>query len=86
MNLGSAHEPRMVHVSAELDQEFRSDFHRLLSSCKDVFAWSYTDMRGVDPPFYQHKIVLHQDAVPVRQQRHRMNLHYAAKVKEEIDK
>ena len=57
----------------------------LLTDFQDVIAWSYEDMRGLDPQLYQHQIHLSIDAKPVAQQRYRMNPNYAAKVKEEID-
>ena len=49
-----------------------------------MFVWSYEDMRGLDPQFYQHKINLSPNTVPIRQRRYHPN--YAARVKEEIDK
>ena len=52
----------------------------------NLFAWSYEDMRGLDPQLYQHQIHLSTDVKPVAQRRYRMNPNYAAKVKEEIDK
>ena len=58
----------------------------LLKEFRDVFAWSYEDMQGLDPQLCQHQIHLSKDAKPVAQQRYRMNPNYAAKVKEEIDK
>ena len=58
----------------------------LLKEYKDVFAWSYADMEGINPKFYQHKINLKEGEKPVKQQRYRMNPNYAKLVKEEIDK
>ena len=58
----------------------------LLTDFKDVFAWSYEDMRGLDPQLYQHQIHPSTDAKSIAQRRYRMNPNYAAKVKEEIDK
>ena len=52
---------------------------------QDVFAWSYTDMKGLDPQYYQHQIHLHQYARPVQQRCYSMNPNYTAKVLEEID-
>ena len=43
-------------------------------------------MKGLDPQYYQHQIHLQHDDRLVQQQRYRMNVNYAAKVKEEIDK
>ena len=40
---------------------------------RDVFAWSYEDMQGLDPQLYQHQIHLSMDAKPVAQPRYRMN-------------
>ena len=34
----------------------------LLGEYRDVFAWSYDDMKGLDPKFYQHQINLAIDA------------------------
>ena len=43
-------------------------------------------MKGLDPQFYQHKINLSPNSIPVKQRCYRLNPNYAAKVKEEIDK
>ena len=59
---------------------------QLLKEYRDVFAWTYTDMEGIDPKFYEHKINLKEGAIPVKQQRYRMNPNYAKQVKEEIDR
>ena len=58
----------------------------LLKQYKNVFAWSFKDMKGLDPAFCQHQINLHKDVKPVQQRRYRLNPNYAIKVKEEIDK
>ena len=86
VNLGTEEEPQTVKISKNLDNEFREQMINLLKEYKSVFAWSYKDMQGIDPTFYQHKIDLQKDAKPIQQQRYRMNPNYAKKVKEEIDK
>ncbi|MCO5588364.1 hypothetical protein L7F22_042319 [Adiantum nelumboides] len=86
MNLGTEGNPQKVRVSANLDQTFRRGLQDLLREYKDVFAWHYSDMKGVDPAFCEHKINLKADAVPVIQQRYRLNPNYAKQVKEELDK
>ena len=58
----------------------------LLTEYQEVFAWSYSNMKGLDPQYYQHQIHLHTNARPIQQQRYWMNPNYAARVKEEIDK
>ena len=75
-----------VKISKNLDKQFRRKLIKLLTEYKSVFAWSYKDMRGIEPAYCQHKIDLQKDAKPVQQQRYRMNPNYARRVKEEIDK
>ena len=58
----------------------------LLGEYMDVSAWSYDDMKGLDPKFYQHQVNLATNAKLVQQRRYRMNPNYATRVKEEIDK
>ena len=85
-NLGTKEDPKNVRICAELPVEFKLNLQKLLQEFKDVFAWQYTDMKGVDPRFCQHKINLKKDVVPVVQRRYRMNPNFAKQVKEEIDK
>ena len=86
VDLGTMDKPRPVKVAKELPDEEKKAMVALLTDFRDVFAWSYEDMRGLDPQLYQHQIHLSTDAKPVAQRRYRMNPNYAAKVKEEIDK
>jgi hypothetical protein len=58
----------------------------ILRDYKDVFAWTYEDMKGIPPHICEHKIELKPNTKPIKQSRYRMNLNYAAKVKEKIDK
>ena len=53
---------------------------------KDVFAWSYKDLKGVDPKVYQHTIPMNKDAKPSRQHSYTYNDTFTKKIKEEIDK
>ena len=86
IDLGEEGEGKRVRVSAELEKQFKEQLVQLLKEYRDVFAWTYTDMEGIDPKFYEHKINLKEGAVPVKQQRYRMNPNYAKQVKEEIDR
>ena len=51
-----------------------------------MFAWEYLEMKGIDPAFHQHHINLKQDAIPIIQQRYKMNPNYSKQVKEELGK
>jgi hypothetical protein len=80
-----ADKPCKVLIAKELDAEFKEQLTNVLRTYKDMFAWSYEYMKGLNPKFYHHKINLAKDAIPMQQWRYRLNLNYAAKVKEEID-
>lgn len=51
----------------------------------DVFAWDYSDMKDLDPKFYQHRIHLKPNAISSRYW-YKMNPHVAKQVKEELDR
>ena len=86
INLGSDENPRTLQIANNVPTGEQASLVRLLTDYQDVFAWSYTDMKGLDPQYYQHQINLLPNTRPVQQRRYRMNPNYAAKVKEEIDK
>jgi hypothetical protein len=85
LNLGTLEDPKLVKIAKDLD-EYEGKVKELLLKFKDVFAFTYKDMKGIPPHICEHKIELQPEAKPVRQMRYRMNPNYAAKVKEEIDK
>ena len=58
LNLGSEDDPKMVRISIHVQGQFKEDLKTLLMEYKDVFAWDYADMKGIDPNLYQHKINL----------------------------
>ena len=88
MDLGTNDKPKLVNVAKEMPKVEKKAMVELLMSFRDVFAWSYEDMRGFDPQLYQHQIHLSTDAKPVAQCHYRMNPNYAMKVnvKEKINK
>ena len=77
LNLGSVEDPKNVRTSAKLTSEFKRNLRDLLFEFKDIFAWHYTNMKGVNPKLYQHKINLKKDDVLVVQRRYKMNPNFA---------
>ena len=57
-----------------------------LSEYVDVFAWSYTDMPGVNREIVEHHIPLHPESKPKQQKLRQMKPEFSLKVKEEIQK
>jgi hypothetical protein len=52
----------------------------------DVFVWSYKYLKGIPKEICEHKIELVVNAQPIKQRQYKMNLNYALKVKEDLDK
>ena len=77
MYLGDDEQSKPIKISTLLQSDFQTELVSLLREFRDVFASDYSDMNGLDPQFYQHRIHLKPDAIPSTQQRYRMNPHVA---------
>ncbi|KAA0065385.1 uncharacterized protein E6C27_scaffold17G00500 [Cucumis melo var. makuwa] len=49
VNLGTIEEPRPTFICASLSSEEEDKYMSLLTKYKDIFAWSYKEMPGLDP-------------------------------------
>jgi hypothetical protein len=73
-------------VNVALLEQFQAKVKQLLTKFKDVFAWSYKELKGIPRSICKHKIELIVDARPIKQRPYQMNLNYAQKVREDFDK
>ena len=53
---------------------------------RDVFAWSYEEMPGIDPSIVVHEIKTYDDAKPVRQRLRLLHPKKTAAIKAEVEK
>jgi len=53
----------------------------LLKEFKDVFAWTYKDLKGIFLELVQHIIKLNTSIPPAHQARYKLNLNYATTIK-----
>ena len=60
-------DPRPAYIAADLEPEDEKMLIVALKEYKDVFAWSYKELKGVDPKICQHTIPMRDDAKPSRQ-------------------
>ena len=51
-------ESKMVWIATDLEADEETILISTLKEYKDVFAWSYKDLKGVDPQVCQHTIPL----------------------------
>jgi hypothetical protein len=57
----------------------------LLKEFKDIFAWTYKDLKGIPPEIVQHWIKLDILIPLAHQTRYRLNPNYATIIKQDID-
>jgi len=48
-NLGINGKPHMVKINAQLETSKVLEVEQLLKEFKDVFAWTYKDLKGIPP-------------------------------------
>ncbi len=58
----------------------------LLTDFKDVFAWTYKDLKEIPLELAQHRIELDTKTPPTHQAKYRLNPNYATTIKRDIDK
>lgn len=86
INLGSEEDPKMVKIGTLMTTEQRADMIEFLKSYKDVFAWSYQDMPGLDTDLVVHRLPLIPGVKPVKQKRRILKPEWNLKMKEEVMK
>ena len=57
-NLGTQLEPKMVKLFKGIPKEYKERYIELFKQFKDVFSWSYDDLKTYDRSIIQHKIPL----------------------------
>ena len=56
-----------VYIGADCSQDEIHEYTELFKEFRDVFAWSYDEMPGIDPRIVKHEIKTYPNAKPVRQ-------------------
>lgn len=77
---------QIIKIGKNLSNEERDELEKLLREFKDVFAWSYDDLKAYIPEIIQHTIPLKEGVKHVKQKLRRMNPNIAPLVKEELQK
>ena len=61
LNLGTNENLRPIYVSVFLSHSEEKSYLELLLDYKDVFAWSYKEMTGLDPKVAMHQLMVNHD-------------------------
>nr|GEW31554.1 hypothetical protein [Tanacetum cinerariifolium] len=75
-----------VIISKDLSINEKSALIEVLKSRKKAITWKLTDIRGIDPKFYPHKILLEDDYSPKVQSQRRVNPKIHDVIKKEVKK
>nr|GFB79332.1 reverse transcriptase domain-containing protein [Tanacetum cinerariifolium] len=75
-----------VIISKELKDEEKSALLKVLKSHKRAIAWKIFDIKGIDPRFCTHKILMEDDFKPTVQHQRRVNPRIHEVIKKEVIK
>jgi hypothetical protein len=65
-DMGTTKDPRIVKLSKYLPPKIKRKYKYLFRQYKDVFAWSYDELRTYDTSVIEHKIPLKIGIKPFR--------------------
>jgi hypothetical protein len=66
LNNGTSEQPKVLKFGVQCSEEEKTKLLDLFREFKDVFSWSYEDLRGFDPSIIQHAILIKEEAKLVR--------------------
>nr|GFA57536.1 DNA-directed DNA polymerase [Tanacetum cinerariifolium] len=75
-----------VIIAKDLNINEKTTLINVLKSRMKAIAWKLTDIRGIDPEFCSHKILLEEDFSPKLQSQRRVNLKIHDVIKKEVEK
>ena len=64
VNLGTEHNPQCVNMGSTCTTQEKTAFIKLFNEFKDIFAWTYDDLKMSDPKIMQHVIPTKPEAKP----------------------
>ncbi|GKA70746.1 reverse transcriptase domain-containing protein [Tanacetum coccineum] len=73
-----------VIIAKGLKNDEKDALLKVLKSHKGVIAWKITDIKGIDPCFCTHKILMEDDYKPTVQSQRRINLKIHEVIKKEV--
>nr|GFB01646.1 reverse transcriptase domain-containing protein [Tanacetum cinerariifolium] len=75
-----------VIIAKDLNVNEKTALINVLKLRKEAIAWKLTDIRGIDPEFCSHKILLEEDFSPKVQSQRRVNPKIHDVIKKEVEK
>ncbi|GKD19294.1 hypothetical protein Tco_1208452 [Tanacetum coccineum] len=75
-----------VIIAKDLKNEEKATLIEVLKSHKRAIAWKLSDIKGIDPEFCTHKILMEEDYEPTVQHQRRVNPKIHDVIKKEVEK
>ncbi|GJW17632.1 reverse transcriptase domain-containing protein [Tanacetum coccineum] len=75
-----------VIIAKDLSIEEKAALIKVLKSRKRAIAWKLSDIKGINPEFYTHKILMEDDYKPEVQHQRRVNPKIHDVIKKEVEK
>ncbi|GJV32889.1 reverse transcriptase domain-containing protein [Tanacetum coccineum] len=75
-----------VIIAKNLKDEEKEHLEKVIKSHKQAIAWKLSDIKGIDPQFCTHKILIEDDFKPEVQHQRRVNLKSHEVIKKEVKK
>nr|GFA60266.1 hypothetical protein [Tanacetum cinerariifolium] len=75
-----------VIIAKDLSVEEKTALITILKSHKRAIAWKLSDIKGINPEFYTHKILMEEDFEPAVQHKRRVNPKIHDVIKQEVIK
>jgi hypothetical protein len=85
-DIGSENNPRVIKIGKGTTLSERESIINLIQEYKDIFAWSYDDLKAYKGDIIQHTIPLKEGAKPFRQKLRHINLKLAPQIPKELQK
>ena len=86
-NTVDEHDPsRVLKIGSHLNHEIRDSLISFLKENLDVFAWSHTDMVGIDPEVMCRRLIINPNKKGVRQKWRPVSEEPTEVLKEEVDR
>ena len=80
MNLGTEEDLQYLQSNANISPQHASEAKALFREYKNLYAWTYKDLKGISPSIAQHKIELEKDIPRAHQAKYRMKRRYCEQI------
>ncbi|GKF64796.1 hypothetical protein Tco_0188244 [Tanacetum coccineum] len=75
-----------VIIAKDLSDDEKTALIKVLKSRKQAIAWKLSDIKGINPEFCSHKILMEDDYEPAVQHQRRVNPKIRDVIKKEVEK